>query len=282
MFDYHVQTMAHGVNKPLLVSETVQAAVDKKLTSICITDHYPLPPEIDDPTDEKDCSITPEIYFGIYQDQLQQTQVQFKDKIEVLRGAEFDFFPTFTQWISHEINKRQYDYVLGSVHFIYKDSNYYMIDYSADMLKQHLGLFGTYQNVINNYYEQVRALIQSGLFDGLGHLDLVKKFNNGNLFDEQEIWYQDEVQKTLAILAESSMVLEINTKGLRAPCKAMYPSQWILANAYSLNIPVTLGSDAHSPDEVASDFDKAVPAAKKAGYRKIIRYVKRSQVIVPL
>ena len=63
------------------------------------------------------------------------------------------------------------------------------------------------------------------------------------------------------------MKLELNTAGLRKECKEIYPSLWILKEAKRLGIELIAGSDAHTPLEIAKDFDKAIQIANSAGYK---------------
>lgn len=78
------------------------------------------------------------------------------------------------------------------------------------------------------------------------------------------------------------MAMEINTSGLRRPCKELYPQRRILEIAFDLGVPITLGSDAHRPEEVGAGFDAAVELASSVGYRRIMRYRARRGAETPL
>jgi histidinol-phosphatase (PHP family) len=52
--------------------------------------------------------------------------------------------------------------------------------------------------------------------------------------------------------------------------------------ARQLNIPVTLGSDAHLPQETGQDFDQSVALLRECGYRQICRFTQRRRELVDL
>lgn len=281
LFDFHTQTLEHGLNKTMLMEETVQEAIKRKLIAICLTDHYPLPSDFVDPIPDK------RVKYPDYLEEFTRMQNTYKDKIEVLLGAEFDWLPQYREWIRKEINKYPFDYVIGSVHYLgtIEDEGKERIwghDYSKEEFIRGLRYFQEVKILVKKYYEEVNNMVNSRLFDGVGHLDLIKKYNDGKFFDENEKWYKDAVRDTLDVIASSGMVMEINSAGWDKPCKAQYPSFWIIKEAYKRNIDITIGSDAHVPEYIGRNLQRTVNLAKKAGYKKLVRYVKRKKMEVEI
>jgi len=64
--------------------------------------------------------------------------------------------------------------------------------------------------------------------------------------------------------------------------KEIYPSYDIIKLMFENNVPITLGSDAHAPEEVAYSFYDTLPLIKRAGYKKIVGYNKRKQYAIVL
>ena len=56
---------------------------------------------------------------------------------------------------------------------------------------------------------------------------------------------------------------------LRKPVRELYPHPDLLAACRERDVPVTLGSDAHSPDVVGRDFDRARELLRSAGYETV-------------
>ncbi|MCX5680953.1 MAG: PHP domain-containing protein [Candidatus Omnitrophica bacterium] len=124
--------------------------------------------------------------------------------------------------------------------------------------------------VYRDYHMLLRKSAQSGLFDIMAHVDLVKKFGDRPTED-----LTDEVQKTARIFKASGVVIEINSSGLRKPVQEIYPSTSELSIYCREGVPVTFGSDAHAPMEVGFGFKDALALAKKAGYREYVLFDKR-------
>jgi len=283
--DWHTQTIAHGLNKPLLVRETVVSAINKGLKQICFTDHYPLPPEFNDPTIERDCSMPKALYDGQYLVDVASVQREYKKDIQVYYGAEFDWLPDYAERTRKQTQMRPYDYLIGSVHFLRdKTGTYWILDYNKEMFMQAVGAFGGIKNLVRSYYAEIRSMVNSNLFNGVGHLDLVKKYSDisNPLFEEDAAWYIDEVLITLDEIAQSGMTMEINTAGFQKNCKSTYPSPWILRESKQKGIELTIGSDGHDPEEIGRDLEKAIELAKNVGYTAIQTYQNRKKLSVLL
>jgi histidinol-phosphatase (PHP family) len=127
------------------------------------------------------------------------------------------------------------------------------------------------------YWKAYEQCIRSGLFDFVAHPDLVKKFGfkpDGDL----RKWYEPSI----AALAEKNLAFEINTAGLRKPVGEIYPAREFLQMACDAKIPLLINSDAHEPDEVGADFERALLLAREAGCREAVRFEKRRRVAVVL
>lgn len=285
-FDYHTQTIEHGLAKPRRVNETIQAAIEAGLASICLTDHYPLPPTYVDPTEEQDCAMALSDYPQ-YQKEVDETRQQYGSTINILRGAEIDWIPGYESWTREQINSWPFDYVIGSVHLLGTINDEHgkrnlIIDYKEEEFHNGIVYFGGVRPLVETYYQEVREMVKSGLFDGVGHLDLIKKFNDGTIFSETQSWYQEAILATLATIAESGMSIEVNGAGWDKKCQDAYPSLWILREARLRGIPLTTGSDAHVPANIGRNLDRAVDLAKSAGYDHLVEYRRHRQISVPL
>ena len=120
-------------------------------------------------------------------------------------------------------------------------------------------------------------MADSGLFDILGHPDLIKKF--GHVPEGDLSRYYEPV---VDAIAASGAAIEINTAGWHKPCKEAYPSMGFLELACSAGVPLVISTDAHSPDEVGRDVERAVELAKSAGYRETQLFDKRQRRSEPL
>lgn len=281
LFDYHVQTVDHGDNKPILIKETIESAINYGLDAICLTDHYPLPDGFADATHDDRIKFPDRYYM--------QTKMRksYINKIKLFFGAEIDWLPEYEDWIIDEIKKYPFDYIIGSVHFLGKIKDEAGIrnfchDYSKEEFFKGLKYYGCAIKIVEKYFSEIRNMIKSDLFDCVGHLDLIKKFNDGGIFSDKDDWYRNEVSRTLDLLKQTRVILELNTAGLDNLCNEQYPSNWILKEAKKRNIQVTLGSDAHEPNEVGRNFDRALETLRTVGYKSLVRFEKRKKIEVKI
>jgi len=184
-------------------------------------------------------------------------EVKSNSMIPIKLGAEIDFFPKDAEKIEDFIQKYPFDYVIGSVH--------YLGSWSFDSPLQ----IGEYfkrdiSEVYEDYFNTVRELCQSKLFDILGHADIIKIFgfkSNRNL--------NAILKETAETIARSDMCVEINTSGLIKPCAEIYPSKQFLTLLKKNQVPITLGSDAHKPCDVGRRFDEAKKLIQEVGYEQV-------------
>ncbi|HMI29561.1 MAG TPA: histidinol-phosphatase HisJ family protein [Gaiellaceae bacterium] len=152
-----------------------------------------------------------------------------------------------------------WDYLLGSVHFI----DGLGVD-GEPRLHDELGV----EEAWRRYFDSLADAARSGLFDSLSHPDLVKVFGDRVPgFDYRPI---------AEAIADSGVAVEVSTAGLRKPVGELYPHPDFLVACREHSVPVTTGSDAHSPDLVGRDFDRARELLHSAGYETVTVFERRS------
>ena len=218
--------------------------------------------------------------FALKQDKLddyiqniEKLKFKYKGIIEIYSGLEVDYFQD-TELMT-DIKKLNLDYIIGSVHSIKhrKSGKYLGIDCSQEECSKIIddNYNGDGKKFVIEYYSLVRDMINYLKPAIIGHLDLLKKNNINNIyFSENEDWYRDEVVKTLKTALKAGSIIEVNTGGMaRNYINTTYPGPWVLRIARDMNVPVTLSSDAHSPEFINAYFNYAADVLKKAGYSNI-------------
>ncbi|MBL8968100.1 MAG: hypothetical protein JNG85_13930 [Spirochaetaceae bacterium] len=94
----------------------------------------------------------------------------------------------------------------------------------ADGLARHFG--GKPRRLLEAYFDAVRTMLEDSTPDIVAHVDLVKKFNRGGrFFDEDSRPYRALMEETIRAVANSGAILEINTGGMaRGWTDEPYPS----------------------------------------------------------
>ena len=185
-------------------------------------------------------------------------------------GIELDWLEDREEEIEELVAGRDFDLVLGSVHWL----GGHAVDHPDYAIWEELPA----DEVWRRYFAQVRAAAASGLFDVLAHLDLAKVF--GHVASESVI--ASEHDQTADAIAEADVAVEISTAGLRKAAGELYPAQELLRALHRRGVPITLGSDAHVPDDLGRDYDRALSAAHACGYRTVSVFSGRERHEMPL
>jgi len=203
-----------------------------------------------------------------YLNEIKRLRVEEKS-IEVYAGLEVDYIPGLIA----PTNFNNLDYTIGSIHFVdaFPDSRPWEIDGTHSIFLEGL------QTLFNNkpreawsrYFELTREMIRQTPPTILGHLDKMKIQNIG-LFDEQDLWYREEIKQTLDSLKGTGIIVEVNTRGLyQKKSTTTYPSPWILAQIKAAGIPITLSSDAHYPEQLFNEFSETARLLKSIGFKQV-------------
>ncbi len=242
------------------LEEYVLRAIEIGLTEIGLSDHTPMPDDWDNKVRMSEAQ-----FWNEYAPAVKHLQEKYRGKITIKFAVEGDFFPGTEQWVKEFNAKNDFDYVIGSVHYLGNwgfDDPHFVANYDVKDVNE----------IYTDYYDHVKRSAQSGLFDILGHCDLVKKFGHRPTKDMTEI-----LRETFKVVKESGMSVEINTSGLRKPVKEMYPSEQILSILSEYRIPLALGSDAHTPGDIGRDFDLAAEMIRRYGRGKLSVYTRRQR-----
>jgi len=173
-------------------------------------------------------------------------------------GVELTYDRSWEADIRGHLARHAYDFTIGSVHDRV-DSPYHASRVRSWVVGRSLA------EIVEPSFREVEAAARSGLFDALGHLDVVKRYLHPHVSTDDLAAAPELYEPILRALVESGTALEINTSGLRHPVAETYPSAAIVARFRELGgRAVTIGSDAHRRDHfgwaLADGYDEAVAA----------------------
>jgi len=181
-------------------------------------------------------------------------------------GIELDYVPGTETQLAEFIRQYPFDYVIGSVHWLG--------NFGFDLLEMkeqwnERDLYSTY----DEYFSILSQMVKSRLFDFVGHPDVIKVFGYE---PNDPVFLQNWYDRMAALFAENQSVIEISTAGLRKPVGKMYPAPAFLASCYAAHVPIVINSDAHRPEDVGADYDKAIAYARNAGYETLTVFTGRT------
>lgn len=238
--DLHTHTVySDGDNTP---AEMVEAACQKGLRTIGISDHSYTA------FDTSYCMKKEAI--PRYLAELHYLRAAYFDKIHVLCGVEQDYYsdqPT-----------DDFDYVIGSVHYLKCGEEFLPVDETPEILKDGCErLFGgDIYALCEAYYATAADVVNKTGCDIIGHFDLITKFiEREPLFDTAHPRYVAAWQKAADQLISAGVPFEINFGAVASGYRtAPYPSKEIVAYIKAHGGELILSSDAHKTDTIAYRF----------------------------
>ena len=202
-----------------------------------------------------------------YQKEILRLKEVYQDRLHILLGIEQDLLTGIPDY--------PYDYVIGSVHCLQADGEYFMVDESAEVLKnaaqKHFG--GDFYKLCKAYYEMVAQVVDKTRCDIVGHFDLVTKFNEGGVhFDENNERYVAAAERAIKKLCAQGMIFEINTGAIsRGHRTVPYPSKRFLEAIRREGGRITYSSDCHDGNYIACAFEESVALAKECGFEGFMK-----------
>ena len=266
MIDYHLHTplCRHALGSP---GEYLAAARRKGLREIGFADHYPLGLLGREP--EAAVSMKPGELPG-YIREIRALGAGEKE-IAVKLGAEVDYLPGTEELLAELLAGDPFDFVIGSLHFMGDwdfTHSYHTHLYEEQPLEQ----------IYSRYFELLWQACASGLFDIIGHIDGIKKFGHRLPDEAMEPYWRE----TARVLRANGLCFELNSSGKDAPAAEFYPGRRLLELCYREGVPVTLGSDAHGPEQVGRYFDEALALLREVGYRELAVFSQRRRSFIAM
>jgi histidinol-phosphatase (PHP family) len=191
-------------------------------------------------------------------------------------GIEVDFVPGGEDRTANLLQARDFDYVVGSVHFL-RDQSLDMEDWSVWASTR------SAEDVWRRYFQTLGEAARSGLFDILAHPDLVKVW--GPTHPERPLPEGDlrrYYELAMDGIAESDVAIEVSTAGLRKLAQELYPAPALLQMCLEAGCPVALSSDAHRPQDIGADYDQALELLERLGVGELCVFESRRRRLEPI
>ncbi len=188
-------------------------------------------------------------------------------------GLELDYVPGAEERSAELIAAHDFDYVVGSVHFI-GDSAVDMDEYGVWAQE------GDPDHVWSRYFDGLATAARSGLFDILAHPDLVKIWGGRRPGPQRDrrVYYE----KAVEAIVESGIAVEVSTAGLRKPVGEIYPAPAFAEMCAEAGAAFSLSSDAHTPEQIGYEYEQALALLGSLEVSEICVFDRRQRRLEPL
>jgi histidinol-phosphatase (PHP family) len=199
-----------------------------------------------------------------------------REETDLRLGIEADYVTGREDRIARFLEAREWDYVIGSVHFV-RDA---AVDLEGPDWEHVWGRGDSADKVWQRYFETLAEAARSGLYDVMAHPDLVKVWGSARPLPERDPrhYYEPAVEAML----DAGVAMEVSTAGLRKPVGELYPSPALLDMAIDAGLPIALSSDAHLPGQIGHGYEETVARLRDAGITEISVFAGRERRMEPL
>lgn len=259
--DYHMHTN-YSVDSDADMEDMILSSISKGLNEIAVTDHVDFnenyaPPHYDD-----------------FKRKFFEMKDKYSHKINLVFGVEVGLDNYVSDTINKFINSYDFDFIIGSSHTVCQKDLYFDDFFGTMDKKTSYSLY---------FSEMLKNILVTDKFCVYGHIDFISRYG---IYEDNTLNYSDfsdEIDAVLKALIERGKGIEINTSGYRYNINQTYPHMNILKRYKELGGEIiTLGSDAHKPEDIANHFDVSYEMLDNAGFKYITRYKDLKPVFTPI
>ncbi|MCD7905858.1 MAG: histidinol-phosphatase HisJ family protein [Clostridiales bacterium] len=256
--DYHLHTNASSDSEAPAES-MIEKCIELGLKEIALTDHV----DFDDRYTFSD--------YNKYIPEFIKLQERYSKEIRIILGVEIGLDNRIKDKVNDFARSFPFDFIIGSSHSVALYDLYYDREKYFSLFKDKREAYGFY------FSELIENIKTCDTFCVYGHMDFVNRYgiysdNSLSYFD-----YSDLVDTALKLLIEKGRGIEINTSGFRYGVGGPHPSFDFVKRYRELGGEIiTVGSDAHGPEDIGNNFTAAYDMLKAAGFKyvTVFRYQK--------
>jgi len=256
MIDYHIHT-AFSEDSDMDMDMAVTTAIQRNLSEIAITDHMD--------HDYQSPDITFELDTVKYFQTLEEVKERYSSKIRIVKGVELGLQPHILDWCREFTAQNSFDFIIGSIHTVQKQDLYSQFTRGKSKTQ-------CYAEYLSDMYTCVKGFDD---FSVLGHFDVIRRY----IEDPDKSFplgdYLDITEEIFKLLIHKGKGIEINTSGLRYSLDSTSPPLEFIQRFKDLGGEIiTIGSDAHAPEQIGLGLDIALEMAKSAGFKYVATFSK--------
>ena len=263
--DVHCHTLiSPDSHAPL--GDMAAAAVAAGLRELCVTDHCDLLDSNGDPVTTFDWTAAQEQYLSV--------KAALGDKLALRLGIELGSAPYDPDTARTILagGGDGLDFVLGSLHnWIGAEGNLDL--YFSDFHENHALARKAVESTLDHIWTLVTQY--PDCYDSLAHINYPLRYIRRDGIDLSLADWEDRVRAIFTEVAKTDHALEVNTRHGRD--LSVWPPllRWFRECGGRL---VTVGSDAHRPEDVATGIPEALELLNAAGFRQVTTFAGRKPI----
>ena len=263
--DYHMHTN-YSSDSDATVESMIEKAISLGLKEIAITDHldYQYPdPEFPFLLD-----------YDAYTAKINDMKQKYDGKIIIRKGVEFGLQAHIKKETDDFYKNGTFDFVIGSTHCV-KGLELYG-NYFYNGKTQH----NAYLEYFEDLYNNVKIY---DCFNVYGHMDYVNRYGNYDNRNLNYIEFREIIDEILKLLIKKDKGIELNTSGIKYGLGYIHPKIEIIKRYKELGGEIiTIGSDAHSPEYVASHIKDAYEILRNVGLKAFTIFEKQQPYFIDI
>lgn len=269
MIDCHVHTY-YSKHATGSVDEIIRVALAKKVSIITLTDHAPFHVDSQNRLHESE--------INRYLEDIERARTAYRGQIKILRGLELDYLPGTTDYTARMLDRYDLDFTIGSIHYIPMANGDQVKVWDLARLND--------PAVLERYFSLLVELLECGLFDAVGHPDTL-------LRGVPEAVFHRYMEPLLPTFEHNNTAFELNASGLQKtslnPISGLevhdiwsYPSLSLIPLMIHAGVTFTIGSDAHTPEDVGTGIREVVDALIPMGLKTVSYFESRRRIDIDL
>jgi len=253
--DYHVHSRFSGDNEAS-IEAMCQAAIKRGIPEICFTEHFDVNPK--EP-------LRYQFHLDDWARELDRCRELFDGQLVILAGLELSEPHVDPEPVEKLVESYPFDLLIGSVHWVGDE-----VIFNPAYFKR------SPEEAYQRYFDELEQMTRFGGFDVLGHLDIVARKGFEAYGEYDPCHHEAMIRPVLANCIANLIALEINAGCMRRPIKRLMPDIEILNWYVEMGGErLVFSSDAHEPEQMGMNIERAVTAAEKVGIKRTLRFRER-------
>ncbi|MEZ7170556.1 histidinol-phosphatase HisJ family protein [Sporosarcina sp. OR05] len=253
MFDYHMHS-SFSADCTVEMEEMVKGAIAKGLSEICFTEHIDY--------DYPDENFVFDFDKKKYGERIDTLQHKYANQIRLKKGVEFGVQPHILDQYNELVKKETFDFIICSLHTVQRKGLHFGEIFEGRTVEEASQLY---------YDELLNCVKHFEKYSILGHIDLIKRYAPQLVQNN----FHDVLREIFQLIIPAGKGIELNTSGVRYGLPNGLPSDDILKLYKECGGEmITLGSDAHKPDDIGFQFQESRELLKSIGFRYVTTFDK--------